>query len=46
MPTLTRLLSLIGLIVIGAVLSMYLLVSAVEPEPRDIIVEIPTTVFE
>lgn len=40
MPTLTRLLSIIGLLVTAAVLSMYLLVSSVEPEPREIIVKI------
>ncbi|GHB28679.1 hypothetical protein GCM10007094_16560 [Pseudovibrio japonicus] len=46
MPTLTRLLSIIGLIVTCAVLSMYLLVSYVEPEPREIIVEIQKEGFE
>ncbi|KZK77418.1 hypothetical protein PsW64_04597 [Pseudovibrio sp. W64] len=46
MPTLMRLLSIIGLIVTGAVLSMYLLVSYVEPEPREIIVEIQKEGFE
>ncbi|KZL17054.1 hypothetical protein PsAD2_03258 [Pseudovibrio axinellae] len=46
MPTLTRLLSIIGLIVTGVVLSMYLLVSYIEPEPREIIVEIQTEGFE
>lgn len=46
MPTLTRLLSIIGLIVTGAVLSMYALVSYVEPEPRQIVVEISKEGFE
>ncbi|WP_257098997.1 hypothetical protein [Pseudovibrio flavus] len=40
MPTLTRLLSLIGLIVVSVVLVMYALSTFVEPTPREITVEI------
>ncbi|WP_173645105.1 hypothetical protein [Polycladidibacter stylochi] len=40
MPTLTRLLSIIGMIVLGVVLSMYALATFVEPTPRQFHVEI------
>ncbi|WP_208974978.1 histidine kinase [Pseudovibrio exalbescens] len=40
MPTLTRLLSLIGLGVITVVLAMYALSTFVEPTPREITVSV------
>ncbi|MDD7909332.1 MULTISPECIES: hypothetical protein [Pseudovibrio] len=40
MPTLTRLLSFVGLIVIAVVLAMYALSNFVEPTPREITVTI------